>query len=177
MFTDRLRQNLLKLFFVSGIVSILCAGCNQREGVSEMIISSPVFKGYEYIPVKYTCKGEDINPPLKIAGIPDNAVSLVLIVDDPDAPMGTWTHWVVYNMDKVNYIEEDSVPGLLAMNSFGRLEYGGPCPPSGTHRYFFKLYALDTTLNIGDNPSREDIEHAMDGHVLAESSLVGLFSH
>src|SRR3989338_8261866 len=98
------------------------------------------------IPSVYTCQGQDISPALGIQNIPDGARSLVLIMDDPDAPMGTWDHWIVYNIPPMDRIAENSIPGIEVKNSFEKLNYGGPCPPSGTHRYFFKLYALDTLL-------------------------------
>jgi len=127
------------------------------------------------IPSLYTCEGDDINVPLKIEGVPKQAESLVLIVDDPDAPKGTWVHWVVFNIPVTNYIEEDSVPGEQGLNDFGKHDYGGPCPPSGTHRYFFKIYALDTILDLGSDAIKEDVDMAMEGHVIASGELIGLY--
>ena len=103
--------------------------------MKELRITSLVFEKNGFIPVKYTCDGDDVNPPLKIEGIPEGTQSLVLIIDDPDAPMGTWDHWVVWNILPVEKIEEDSVPGMEGLNDFNQHSYGGPCPPSGTHRY------------------------------------------
>lgn len=128
------------------------------------------------IPVKYTCDGADINPPLRIEGIPEGTHSLVLIVDDPDAPGGTWDHWIVWNIPLVETIEEDSVPGTEGLNDFKTQSYGGPCPPSGTHRYFFKVYALDTTLDLPTTSTKTDVEQAMIGHILANGELIGLYS-
>ena len=139
-----------------------------------MEITSPAFKHNEYIPAKYTCEGEDANPPLVINGIPKEAKSLALIMDDPDAPMGVWVHWVVFDMPVVSRIEENSVPGKLGITNSGR-DYHGPCPPSGTHRYFFKIYALDTQLNLKEGISKEQLEKAMQGHILDKAELIGLY--
>ena len=127
------------------------------------------------IPKKYTCQGEDINPLLKIEGIPQETVSLVLINDDPDAPGGTWDHWIVINIAPTQTIAENSVPGTQGKNSWGRNDYGGPCPPSGTHRYFFKLYALDTQLNLSEGASKKEVENAIKGHILEQTELIGLY--
>ena len=143
-----------------------------------MKISSTSFGHNGQIPKKYTCDGSDINPPLKFEEIPANAKSLALIVDDPDAPMGTWVHWVVWNIDtKTSEIKENSVPkgSMQGMNDFRKHAYGGPCPPSGTHRYFFKLYALDMALNIGASAGKTALESSMKGHILAEAKLIGLY--
>jgi len=144
--------------------------------MKELIITSPVFGNNEYIPAKYTCDGEDVNPPLKIEYVPEGTQSLVLIVDDPDAPAGTWSHWTVWNIPPAEKIEENSVPGVEGLNDFGRHSYGGPSPPSGTHRYFFKVYALDTKLDLDKNSRKNDVEEAMEGHVLAKGEIIGLYS-
>lgn len=143
--------------------------------MKELIIKSDVFESNKLIPFKYTCDGEDVNPPLKIEGIPEGTKSLVLIVDDPDAPMGTWDHWIVWNVPPTDKIEENTVPGVEGMNDFRKHSYGGPCPPSGTHRYFFKVYALDTKLTLNPNSRKKDVEKAMKDHVLAKGELVGLY--
>lgn len=144
--------------------------------IIELIVTSPVFAHNGDIPSKYTCHGEDINPPLEIEGIPEGTVSLVLIVEDPDAPRGTWVHWVVFNIEPANTIAEDSVPGTEATNDFRRQSYGGPCPPSGTHRYFFIVYALDIRLDLDSTAQESDIIRAMEGHILAKGELIGLFT-
>jgi len=148
-----------------------------QEGVEKMKLSSPDFANNEFIPKKFTCLGEDINPALIIESIPKGAKSLVLIVDDPDAPMGTWVHWVVYNIPLISKIVESSVPGHEGINDFGKRNYGGPCPPSGTHRYFFKIYALDSAIMISGEliPNKQTIEDAMQGHILDSAELIGLF--
>jgi len=141
-----------------------------------LIITSPAFENSKLIPKKYACDGEDVNPPLSIEGVPEGTKSLVLIVDDPDAPMGTWDHWIVWDIPPTNRIGENTVPGVEGLNSFRKHSYGGPCPPSGTHRYFFKVYALDTKLALNANSKKKDVEKAMNGHILAEGKLIGLYS-
>jgi len=140
-----------------------------------MEITSPEFKHNGFIPAKFTCEREDVNPTLIISGIPKDAESLALIMDDPDAPMGVWVHWVVFDIPIVSRIEENSVPGKLGINNSGRRDYHGPCPPSGTHRYFFKIYALDTKLNLNESISKGQLEKAMQGHILDNVELVGLY--
>lgn len=139
-----------------------------------MNISSPAFTG-DTIPAKYTCDGEGISPPLKISGVPESAASLVLICDDPDAPAGLWVHWIIWNIDpKFTEIAENSVPAgsVEGTTSFGSTGYGGPCPPSGSHRYFFKVYALDITIPLGPDSKIEDLIAAMQGHILDQAELV-----
>ena len=143
--------------------------------MTELMVTSPAFKNEGFIPRKYTCDGEDLNPPLQIEGLPEGTQSLVLIVDDPDAPMGTWDHWVVWNIPPTKRIEENSVPGIEGLNSFRRRSYGGPCPPSGTHRYFFNVYALDTKLSLGPDSRKRDVEKAMAGYTLARGEIMGLY--
>jgi len=152
---------------------------SEKEVTEEaMKIESPAFKNNEMIPSKYTCDGENINPPLKISGIPENALSLVLIVDDPDAPAKTWVHWTMWNIDPETVeIPENSVPkgAVQGITDFRVPGYGGPCPPSGAHRYFFKLYALDITLNLESSATVGNIEEAMKGHILGSAELIGLY--
>ncbi|HEY3423796.1 MAG TPA: YbhB/YbcL family Raf kinase inhibitor-like protein [Negativicutes bacterium] len=143
-----------------------------------MKISSPAFANKTEIPAKYTCDGEDVNPPLHIENIPAGTKSLALIVEDPDAPSGLWTHWALWNINPhQGEISEDSVPreAVAGKNDFHRNSYGGPCPPSGTHRYFFKVFALDTVLGLAGSEGREALEKAMDQHLLAQASLVGVY--
>lgn len=144
-----------------------------------LTITSPAFAHEDMIPTKYTCDGEDINPPLYIDGVQEGAKSFVLIMDDPDAPMGTWVHWVVWNIDPgTRSIDENSVPqgAKLGMNDFNRLQYGGPCPPSGVHRYFFKLYALNTRLDLAEGASKEELEQAMKENIIDEAALMGSYT-
>lgn len=140
-----------------------------------MRLTSKEFSHNGFIPKKFTCQGQDINPVLTIEDIPADAKSLALIIDDPDAPMGTWVHWVVYNIAPASVIKEDSVPGIDGINDFGRQAYGGPCPPSGTHRYFFKVYALDVQLNLKPRLSKRELESTMQGHILEKAELIGLY--
>jgi Raf kinase inhibitor-like YbhB/YbcL family protein len=140
--------------------------------MSELSIASPAFSHQGRIPQKHTCDGADVNPPLSIADVPEKARSLALIVDDPDAPAGTWVHWVVWNIGPgTKEIPENSVPqgALQGTNDFRKPGYGGPCPPSGTHRYFFKLYALDASLSLKSGATKAELEKAMKGHFLAQA--------
>ncbi len=146
-----------------------------HQGGEAMKLTSSAFEHNQMIPSKFTCEGEDVNPTLNISEIPPEGKFLALIVDDPDAPMGTWVHWVVFNIPVTAAIEENSRPGLQGINDFGRRDYGGPCPPSGTHRYFFKIYALDTKLDLKEGISKAQLEKAMQGHILAQGELIGLY--
>lgn len=143
-----------------------------------MQITSPAFKNNESIPKKYTCDGEDVNPPLSVEDFPKGTVSLVLVIDDPDAPSGVWDHWLVWNIDpKDALIEEDSVPAgsVEGRNSFGKNSYGGPCPPHQLHHYRFKAYALDVKLDLDSSKGKSDLSLAMTGHVLDQAQLVGFY--
>lgn len=174
-----MRKGLLSaLVIFAGVFLVLCKypyETNGKEVEEKMKLSSPEFEHNGFIPKKFTCQGEDVNPTLVIEDIPDGTKSLALIMDDPDAPMGTWVHWVVFNIPVISRIEENSVPGKQGINDFGRLNYGGPCPPSGTHRYFFKLYALDTELDLGEGITKKELEEAMEGHILQKVELIGLY--
>ncbi len=163
---------LFMFFFVSPIIFM------EAKDMGTLKLSSSAFKHNDSIPSKYTCDGADVNPPLVIENAPLSAKSLALIVDDPDAPAGNWVHWVVWNIDPTtNEIRENTVPSgaLQGINDFRRRDYGGPCPPSGTHRYFFKLYALDMMLSLGPKANKAELERAMKGHVIAQSELIGLY--
>jgi Raf kinase inhibitor-like YbhB/YbcL family protein len=148
-------------------------------------IKSTAFKNNEYIPPKYTCEGKDVSPPLGWTGAPGGTKSFALICDDPDAPMGTWVHWVVWDIPAGTSSLPEGVPKSDAlddgaqqgMTDFRRVGYGGPCPPPGKpHRYFFKLYALDVDkLNLKPKSSKKDLLAAMKGHILAQAELIGLF--
>ena len=146
-------------------------------------ITSSVFSEGEMIPTRYTCDWPDVSPDLAWSGVPETALSLALICDDPDAPMGTWVHWVLFNIpaDASGLPTEISPDATLengalhGTNDFGRLGYGGPCPPGGTHRYFFKLYALDTELDLASGITKAQLLEAMEGHILAEGQLMGTY--
>lgn len=143
-----------------------------------MELISPAFEHTKEVPPLYTCDGKNINPPLFISNASKDAKSLVLILDDPDAPHGTWVHWTVWNMrPDTKEIRENSVPdgATEGITSFGTVGYGGPCPPSETHRYFFKLYALDMFLTVLNAAKASDLMDAMKGHILAKAELIGLY--
>lgn len=146
-----------------------------------MLIESPAFVYEQTIPTKYTCSGEDVSPPLKFLQIPKNAKSLVLIVDDPDAPKGVFTHWVVWNIppqtQELTAGAKELVNAKQGINSFRKQGYNGPCPPPGkAHRYYFKLFALDTQLNMADDASKQEVEKAMHGHIIDQAEYMGTFS-
>jgi Raf kinase inhibitor-like YbhB/YbcL family protein len=141
-----------------------------------MELTSSAFANEASIPIRYTCDGNDISPPLEISGIPSGTISLALVMDDPDAPVGVWDHWVVFNIEPRDSISEAIQDlGTAGNNSWGRTGYGGPCPPSGTHRYFFTVYALDTTLDLVAGAGKEDVLTASAGRVLAEATLMGRY--
>jgi len=154
------------------------------EGEIIMEIASLAFKGGERIPAKYTCDGEDVSPPLSWSGAPKGTKTYALIVDDPDAPVGVFTHWVIFNIPASegglpeNTPKKDKLPNgaVQGRNDFGRRGYGGPCPPSGTHRYQFHLYALDTQLALPPGATKRDVLKAMEGRILAKAELTGLYS-
>lgn len=140
-------------------------------------LTSSAFSHNTSIPPKYTCDAEDMSPPLLWGGVPEGTQSFVLIMDDPDAPGRTWDHWVVFNIPaNVRAVLEGKEPeGVAGKNSWGRTGWGGPCPPSGTHHYVFTLFALDTVLGLSEGATKESVESAMKGHVLAETVLTGLY--
>jgi Raf kinase inhibitor-like YbhB/YbcL family protein len=142
-----------------------------------MKLTSPAFEHNEVIPSEYTCDGSDKSPELNIEGVPQNTVSLVLINDDPDAPVGTWDHWIVFNIPaKITRIDKGKEPqGIAGKNSWGKTGYGGPCPPSGTHRYIFRLYALDKMLDLKEGSSKAEIMESMQGHILSQIELIGKY--
>lgn len=154
--------------------------CSSAQGLE---LKSPAFTSGSMIPSVYTCEEKDISPPLTWSGVPPDTKSFVLICDDPDAPLSTWVHWVYYNIPAsltslpkdVEKTERPALGGIQGINSFGDLGYGGPCPPQGTHRYIFKLYALDIMLKLPTGAKKVDVLKAMDGHVLAHAELVGRY--
>ena len=172
------------------MLGVLAAGCtsSKKEGGGNVRMDlevGSVFHNGEYIPVEFTCDGEDVNPPIFIGHIDPNAKSLAIIVDDPDAPMGTFTHWIAWDIPPLGEIpkgvpREGVVEAPIRMvqgrNDFGRIGYGGPCPPRGRpHHYHFRVYALDTELDLPAGASRKDLERAMEGHIIQEGELVGLY--
>lgn len=149
-----------------------------------MKLSSPAFKNGDRIPARYTCDGENISPALQWGDVPPGTASLVLINDDPDAPGKPWVHWIVYNVPATlggfeeNAAKKPALPEGLTqgLNDFGKIGYGGPCPPPGTHRYFFRLYALDTRLPAKDRATKSDLLHEMEGHILGQAELMGTYA-
>lgn len=140
-------------------------------------VTSYAFNDQELIPIKYTCDGQNISPPLDIERIPPETKCLVIVVDDPDAPAGTWVHWLIWNIPLTHHIKENESHGMQGTNSFEKKVYCGPCPPdgNGTHRYFFKVYALDCILDLYITSKKHNLEKAMAGHILAFGELVGLY--
>jgi Raf kinase inhibitor-like YbhB/YbcL family protein len=148
-----------------------------------MTLKSSVFEDEGVIPSKYTCDGENINPPFYISDVPDDAKSLVLIMEDPDVskkfrPDGIFDHWVVFNMpaSTISIDEGQDAPGIYGSNTSGKAQYTGPCPPDREHRYIFSLYALDTDLSLETGAMKKDVLEAMEGHSLAETELVGRYN-
>lgn len=161
-------------------LAIFLGGIFNMNAASSISITSPAFQAGGDIPAKFTCNGTNISPELQISGVPSEAKSLVLIVDDPDAPNGLFNHWLVWNIDpKTTRVAEKSAPAAAVQgtNDFGKSNYGGPCPPSGTHRYFFKIFALDTKLESKPSAHRAKLDAAMRGHILAEGELMARYSH
>lgn len=142
-------------------------------------LKSDAFANGQSIPAKYSCTGKNISPALTWSNAPAGTQSFALIVDDPDAPMGTWVHWVLYNIPSstTSLPESTNADGIsVGKNSSNHMSYDGPCPPSGTHRYFFKLYALDSTLSLSPGATKEQVLNTMKGHILAQGELMGTFS-
>jgi Raf kinase inhibitor-like YbhB/YbcL family protein len=186
--------------FVFSIVALLLPSCGRSPSTESLLpgkdrtlmailIESPAFPGGGTIPKLYTCDGKDVSPPLAWSGVPEAARSLAVICEDPDAPGGTWTHWVIFDLpatvkglgEGVPATERVTVadgvePARQGRNDFGKVGYGGPCPPSGTHHYIFRIYALDTGLGLGPKTTRQDLLRSIRGHILAEGELTGLYS-
>jgi len=149
----------------------------------EIKVKSEAFEEGGMIPKKYTCDGEDASPPLSWTGVPEGTKALALICDDPDAPVGTWVHWVIFNIPPDTIGLSENIPPERVLesgarqgrNDFGNIGYGGPCPPRGTHRYYFKLYALDKKVDLEPGATKDELLKAMEGHVLAEGRLMGRY--
>ncbi|KAA9340870.1 YbhB/YbcL family Raf kinase inhibitor-like protein [Adhaeribacter soli] len=141
-----------------------------------LMLSSPAFTEGQHIPEKYTCDGENVSPLLQIGDIPEGTESLALILEDPDAPHGTFTHWLIWDMPPIHTIMEGEKLGTEGKNDFGQMGYGGPCPPNGTHRYYFRLYALSQKLNLPENTSKEELLKAIEPVKLAKAELMGKYN-
>jgi Raf kinase inhibitor-like YbhB/YbcL family protein len=190
-----MRRLVSRLIWLSTLIVLAaCSGdddqdeqiLNEEEIPKTIQLTSTAFAEEESIPRQYTCDGDDLSPPLAWSNTPDGTQSLALIVDDPDAPGKTWVHWVIYAMTPDTTGLEAGVPAdetldsgaRQGVNDFRRSGYGGPCPPGGSsHRYFFKLYALDAVLDLAPGASKNELERAMQGHVLAEGRLMGTYAH
>jgi Raf kinase inhibitor-like YbhB/YbcL family protein len=154
-----------------------------KEIKMEIKLTSAAFKEGQPIPRQYTCDGVNVSPPLEWTGMPKTAKTIAIIADDPDAPSGTWVHWVVYDLPAENIGLVENLPatenlkagGFQGANDFDKIGYGGPCPPSGTHRYFFKIYALDNYLSLKVGATKTLVEKAMEGHIVAQGQLMGTY--
>jgi Raf kinase inhibitor-like YbhB/YbcL family protein len=179
-----MRKSSLACFWISAFL----AGCGdsspQTQGLPAMKLTSTAFTEGSTIPKKFTGDGEDHSPPLQWSEVPDKTKSFALIADDPDAPMGTWVHWVIFNLPAYQHELAEGVPPEATLasgakqgkNDFKKIGYGGPAPPKGKpHRYYFKLYALDSMLELNEGASKKDVERAMKGHILASGELMGLY--
>jgi Raf kinase inhibitor-like YbhB/YbcL family protein len=171
---------------------LLVSACLQAENAKKetksmngITVESRAFSPMQPIPSDYTCDGADISPPLSWSNVPAAAKSIVIICDDPDAPAGTWVHWVVYDLPPAdrdslerNIPKSDTIAGVgtQGTNDFKRIGYNGPCPPGGTHRYFFKVYALDALLNLPAKKTKQEVEKVMKGHILAKGELIGTYT-
>jgi Raf kinase inhibitor-like YbhB/YbcL family protein len=167
-----------KAILAAASVILVAPVASFAAGGAKMKITSSAFHEGGNIPPKFSCDGADTSPPLQISDVPSEAKSLVLIVDDPDAPSGLFTHWAVWNISpQTSTIAEGSTPkGVQGTNDFGKSGYGGPCPPSGTHRYYFKIFALDRELDLPFGAKRGQLDAALKGHVIAQGELMGRYS-
>ena len=173
-------SSFIVMFILLTFTGLLPTG---SQGAQAFELKSPAFKTGEMIPLKYTCEGEDVSPPLAWSDAPQATRSFALICDDPDAPLMTWVHWVYYDIpatvkalpEAISPVEKPAPGGIHGKNSYHKPGYRGPCPPWGTHRYFFKLYALDTVLNLAPGISKKDLLKAMEGHILGQAELMGTY--
>jgi len=171
------RWIVVLLMMQAGFITTNSFGKEVRK-MEKLTITSPAFAEGAAMAAIYTCDGDDVSPPLAIGTVPAQTRSLALIMDDPDAPGGMWVHWVMWNIPpQTREIHENKLPAGVKQgrNDWKRNSYGGPCPPSGTHRYFFKLYALDTTLTLAASTTKTGLERAMKGHILAAGQLMGTY--
>ena len=167
-----------KAIIAGASVVVVAAIASFAAGGAKMKITSSAFQQGGNIPSKFSCDGANTSPPLQVSDVPSGAKSLVLVVDDPDAPSGLFTHWTVWNIPpQTSTIAEGSTPkGVQGTNDFGKSGYGGPCPPSGAHRYYFKIFALDRDLDLPSGAKRSQLDAAMKGHVIAQGQLMGRYA-
>ena len=181
-----------KIFLVAALL-LLTYSCQERERAGEepaggtkmeIKVTSSAFQEGQMIPRKYTCDGANLSPPFSWTGVPEGAKSVALICDDPDAPVGTWVHWVLYNLpadatalaEGIKPVEKLENGALQGSNDFRKLGYGGPCPPGGTHRYYFKFYALNAALELKPGATKVDLMKATEGKILAQGQLMGKYT-
>ena len=166
---------LILLLSIVGLQSFTRHNKNKTKGGAPMELHSSAFQQEEFIPDRYSCRGEDINPELTWEDVPEGTKSFALSVKDPDAPIGTFVHWLVYDIDKdTRKIPENTIPGKQVKNNFGKKDYGGPCPPSGIHRYYFRIHALDVE-SLGNISSMDDFDRQVEEHTIAMAELMGKF--
>jgi Raf kinase inhibitor-like YbhB/YbcL family protein len=179
----RTAQGVVACYLLAGL-AVLSSLAAEKAGKDRMQLSSTAFTDGAAIPAQYTCDAKNVSPALKWSGVPAGTKSLALIVDDPDAPVGTWVHWVLYDLPATTSELAEDLPksqyvangGKQGLNDFKHLGYGGPCPPRGSpHRYFFKLYALAVLLDLKPGLTKKELEHAMEKHVLAQAQLMGTY--
>ena len=182
-------KNIIVLIAVPILSFCSCKQSKQADAGAEggkkmeIKVTSSAFAEGALIPAKYTCDGEDISPPLQWDSVHDGTKTIALISDDPDAPMGTWVHWVLFNLPAETRELQENIPPVETLpngakqgkSDFGRIGYGGPCPPSGTHRYFFKIYVLDTEIDLPAGAKKAQLVKAMEGHILAQGQLIGKY--
>jgi Raf kinase inhibitor-like YbhB/YbcL family protein len=175
-------KGFLGVLFTLVIIFLVQGAPKQAPAPAEgkkIIVSSTSFEEAGFIPSKHTCDGLDSSPPLSLINVPSETKSLVIIVDDPDAPAGTWTHWLVWNVDwKTTELKEGEIPteAKVGINDFGKNRYNGPCPPSGVHRYYFRVYALDTILDLPLTAKRAEVDKAIQRHIISQGALMGRYT-
>ena len=173
-----MKRFLIPFLFLSFLVLSASDALNQEQKPGEFKITSPVFENNSGIPPRYACDGKNISPPFEIKNVPPQVKSLALVVDDLDAPRGTYVHWILWNIEPmVKEIKENSIPegAIQGTNDFKQRNYGGPCPPSRAHRYVFKVFALDRRLDLSPDSAKVDLQKAMKGHVIGEAQLIGRY--
>jgi len=186
---NEIKKKIEVYLVITILTVVLIVGCidqnisksdeNQEIQIGDITITSSAFEDGGNIPIKYTCDGDEITPPLSFSNIPNGTISLALILDDPDVPGETWVHWIVFNIpsDITGFKEDEGPRYYIGRNSWGDIAYGAPCPPIGEeHRYYFRLYTLDSELDLLDGASRKEIDDAMTGHIIGQTSLMGKYS-
>lgn len=175
-------MRILRVILIASLTLLCCQQSRTQTKANDALdrggltVTSSAFGDHQAIPALYTCDGRDAFPPLSIAGAPQGAKSLAIIFDDPDAPGGTWTHWVAWNIPPQSTSIADANVGVTGRNSWGKNGFGGPCPPGGEHRYVFHVYALDSMLDLGADAGADALRSSVEKHVVASGELVGVYS-